>query len=151
MLISAQRERRESTAPLAVIPFPSSPCCVLWDEYDKLWFLRPEGTREGWVDAQPTTQENRLQAVAISPDEKYVVFITSFLSFTSITPNSKLCVKSLSIENERFRVGNTISSRTLNKPLSHSKESAVLVQAVDGMPLTVIIAHKNGTYEEISI
>jgi hypothetical protein len=141
MLIFAQRERRDSTAPVpSVIPFPRLPFCILWDENGKVWFLR----RQGPAAEQPTTQKDKLQAVAISPDENSVVFITSVI--TGFSKRSEISVSSLAVENESFSLSEVRSGTRLDKSLSHPKKSAVTVQAIAG-GLRVIVAHSDGTHE----
>lgn len=139
-----------------LIPFPSSPTCILWDEHDKLWFLRkPETATFNQVfiaPSEPTTQIQRhiLQAVAISPDEQYVVFIVGINGFQK---KSEIHVSSLSVENGLYQVGTKLSpARILNKALSHPKGSAVSVQMMlVSRILKVLIAHSNGTFEEQDI
>jgi hypothetical protein len=95
------------------------------------------------VDLQHTTQKAQLQAVAISPDEEFVVFITSI---PSIFPRSFIFVSRLLIDNDSFRLGDPSPGIRLDQSLSHHKKSAVAVQTVDE-GLRVIVAHHDGTHE----
>lgn len=103
------------------------------------------------MDTQPTTQKDKLQAVAISPDEKFVVFITG------VNRKSEISVSRLLEKNERFSLENVSSGIKLDKSLSHPKKSAIAVQATasaaqaTGVWLRVIIAHCDGTHEIKSV
>jgi hypothetical protein len=78
--------------------------------------------------------------VAVSPDENFVVFITS------VNRKSEISVSRLLIENEIFSLSDPGSGTKLDKSLSHPKKSAVAVQATR-VGLMVTVAHCDGTYE----
>lgn len=136
-LMYAKHELRNSTEPIKrLIPFPKSPFCILWAQYDKLWFLRQSGLAAG----QPTIKKDNLQALAISPDETAVVFVTGSKG------KSEVSISRLGIENGNFSLSDMCSGIKLAKSIKYPKKSAVAIR-IAGEEITVIVAHSDGTDE----
>jgi hypothetical protein len=142
-LIIPQHQRPESTAPIKhIIPFPKSPSCILWAEYDKLCILSQEGS-----SAIRTTQQiEHLQALVITPDEKAVIFVTGTTSFRR---RSKLSFSHLRNDNGHLSFGNQHDVGKLERPLTNPSRCAIGIRGtnVSGDNVTVLIAHCDGTHE----
>jgi hypothetical protein len=139
-----QHERRDSTNPIKhIVPFPNSPYCILWAEYDKLYILSRTGTQ---ATRQPFPVEN-LQALVITPDEKAIIFITG--TTAGGRRRSKISFSRLQNDNGNFSFSKQCAGELLDQPLNNPKKCAVAIQRANasGDFVTVHIAHCDGKHE----
>lgn len=125
-----------------MIPFPKSPYCILWAEYDRLSILG-RGTQ---TNRQPFPVEN-LQALVITPDEKAIIFITG----TTVRGRrrSRISFSRLQNDNGNFSFSKQSAGEFLERPLNNPSKCAVAIQNSNASEdfVTVLIAYCDGNCE----